>query len=58
MRAVQSRDTKCGAVQVILSLRPNLHLGILVPHSGLVPGLRSTSNLDLGTWVLYKKIYK
>ena len=53
MRAVQSRDIKCGAVQAILTLRPNSHLGILVPHSGPVPGLRSRSNLDLGTLVPY-----
>ena len=33
----------------ILSLRPNSHLGILVPHSGSIPGLRSRPNLDLGT---------
>ena len=37
----------------ILSPRPNLHLGILVPHSGSIPGLRSRPNLDLGTSVPY-----
>ena len=55
MRAVQSRYIKCGAMQAILSLGPNSHLGILVPHSDPISGLRTRPNLDLGTSVLYKK---
>ena len=48
-RVVQSRDIKFRAMLPILSPRPNSHLGILVPHSGSIPGLRSRPNLDLGT---------
>ena len=53
LRGSIGKDIECGAMQAILSLRPNSYLGILVPHSGPVPGLRSRPNLDLGTSVPY-----
>ena len=36
-----------------LNPRPNLDLGILVPHFGSTPGLKSRPNLGLGTLVPY-----
>ena len=36
-----------------LNPRPNSDLGILVPHSGSIPGLKSRLNLGLGTSVPY-----
>ena len=44
---------KYGAALPTLNPRPNSNLGILVPHFGSTPGLKSRPNLGLGTSVLY-----
>ena len=44
---------KYRAVLPNLNLRPNLDLGILVPHFGSIPSLKSRPNLGLGTSVPY-----
>ena len=44
---------KYGATLPTLNPRPNLDLGILVPHFGSTPGLKLRPNLALGTSVPY-----